>query len=133
MENRNVVAKLNELESLIAEGEKKRVEMDDNGGSPPVAPHTLPPDVILAAHLAPHLAAHQSQLNARIQTLQSRNAALWDEIHGQRAEINSLMESLDDAINDVDGATELLVPIIEPLSKETKDIEIDMRDLASTN
>ena len=97
------------------------------------SPHTLPPDAILAAHLAPHLAAHQSQLNARIQTLQSRNAALWDEIHGQRVEINSLMESLENAINDMDEATRLVAPIIEPLSRETKDIEVEMKYLAGTN
>ena len=97
------------------------------------SPHTLPPDVILAAHLAPHLAAHQSQLNARIQTLQLRNTALWDEIHGQRAEIKSLMESLENTINDVDRAMKLVVPNIKPLSKEMKDIEVEMRDLAGTN
>ncbi|KAJ2898694.1 putative mind kinetochore complex component protein [Zalerion maritima] len=123
MTQRNVVAKLNELEELTADAAKRR---EDGDGEPPVAPHTLPPETILAAHLAPHLVAHQSQLNARIQTIQSKNAALWEEVQSQRAEIATMLEGLDNAVNDLDGATELLEPIVDDVGKETRDIEMEM-------
>lgn len=89
-------------------------------------PHLLPADQILAAHLAPHLAAQQSQLNARLQTMQSHNANLFQEIQGQRAEVDSLLEALEKVLTDVDGANGLLDGVVDDLAKETRAAEADL-------
>lgn len=79
--------------------------------------------------MAPHLIAHQSQLNARIQTTQGKNAALWEQIQTQRAELTTLLESLDITTNDINGAVNLLDPVVDQLSRETRDIEVEMNSV----
>lgn len=128
LENRQVVVRLNELEALIADAAQRHGSADPDQPVP-AAPHTLPPETIIAAHLAPHLIAHQSQLNARIQTTQGKNAALWEQIQTQRAELTTLLESLDITTNDINGAVNLLDPVVDQLSRETRDIEVEMNSV----
>ncbi|KAI8963509.1 Nnf1-domain-containing protein [Daldinia sp. FL1419] len=130
LQSRNVVAKLNELESLVSEAERRR---DDAGvvGSEgaPVPPHMLPPDQILAAHLAPHLAQQQSQLNAKLQTVQAHNAKLFSDIQKQRAEMQSLMALLQKVFEDIDGANTQMDDVVDDLAKETRTVEAEMAEL----
>jgi kinetochore protein NNF1 len=89
-------------------------------------PHTLPPEHILAAHMAPHLASQQSQLNAKLQTIQSHNVALFDEIRAQREEAARLLVGVEKVLADVDGANGLLDEVAGELAAESRDVEIEM-------
>ncbi|KAK7737055.1 hypothetical protein SLS53_006813 [Cytospora paraplurivora] len=170
-----VVARLNELEGLVSDAERRRREAaaaaaaaaagrkgkgkdkgkgkaregqgeaggvggvgdddddndDDVNKAPPTPPHLLPADVVLAAHLAPHLASQQGQMNARLQNTQAANVALWDEIQAQRAEVEGLLSALERALADVDGAAALMdgVPAGE-LARESRAVEAEMADSA---
>lgn len=83
-------------------------------------PHTLPPPAILAAHLHPALAQHQSQLRDRLQQTQVQNALLVDEVRRQRAEMDELLTRLEDAAADVRGANEVLAAVVGELAEETR-------------
>lgn len=167
------VAKLNELEGLVSDAERRRraaarrpaaaaaadrkgkgkgkgkvkeragegeMDVDDDDGDddderesgrqPPTPPHMLPAEAILAAHLAPHLAGQQGQMNARLQNTQAANVTLWDEIQKQRAEVEELLGALERALADVDGAAALMdgVPA-EELARESRAVEAEMADV----
>lgn len=122
---------------------KGRVD-DDDGGEPhtgntnsnnnttisPTPPHLLPAEAVLAAHLAPHLASQQSQLNARLQNMQAANAGLWEAIAAQRAEMEGLLGALEGALRDVDGAAELMEGVpAEELARESRAVEVEMADV----
>ncbi|KAI1247842.1 hypothetical protein MGN70_011735 [Eutypa lata] len=134
LEARNVVARLNELETLVLEAERRRDEAGMAGQEePPTPPHVLPPDAILAAHLAPHLAQQQSQLNARLQTTQAHNARLFADIRRQRAEVESLVALLQKVLDDVDAANAVLEDggVAEDLAGETRAVEGEMAAVAA--
>ncbi|OTA95108.1 hypothetical protein M434DRAFT_394001 [Hypoxylon sp. CO27-5] len=127
LQSRNVVAKLNELDSLVSEAERRRKEAGV-GAEAPIPPHMLPPDQILAAHLAPHLAQQQSQLNAKLQTVQAHNAKLFSDIQKQRAEMESLMRILQKVFEDIDGANGQIDDVADDLAKETRTVEAQMTE-----
>ncbi|KAL2693782.1 hypothetical protein Neosp_000345 [[Neocosmospora] mangrovei] len=116
---RQVVPKLNDLESLMSDASRRRAESTTE--TQPTPPHLLPPSAILAAHMTPSLTAHQSQLNARLQTTQSQNALLHDEVTRQREEIRSLLEALEAVVADVQGANDALRPIVDEVAAETRE------------
>ncbi|EHA53856.1 hypothetical protein MCOR27_008335 [Pyricularia oryzae] len=124
LDERQVVPKLNELEALVSEAAMRRKDAGD--AEPGIPPHLLPPEEVLAANLAPLLAAQQNQLNARLQTMQSHNAALFDEIQSQRAEAAALLAELDAACADVGGANALLDEVADELARETRATEVEM-------
>lgn len=126
LQSRNVVAKLNELESLVSEAEQRRDEAGVVEAEAPIPPHMLPADQILAAHLAPHLAQQQSQLNAKLQTVQAHNAKLFDDIQKQRAEMLSLMGLLHKVFEDIDGANGQMDDVVDDLAEETRMVEAEM-------
>ncbi|KAI0199588.1 Nnf1-domain-containing protein [Astrocystis sublimbata] len=127
-QSRNVVAKLNELETLVSEAERRRKTAGEGGGDPPMPPHTLPPDEVLDAHLAPHLAQQQSQLNAKLQTTQAHNTKLFEDIKRQRAEIESLVSLLEKVLEDVTNTNQMMDGVVEHVGRETRTIEIEMAD-----
>ncbi|KAH7023728.1 Nnf1-domain-containing protein [Ilyonectria destructans] len=120
---RQVIPKLNDLESLISDASHRRAESSSSTTetTPPTPPHLLPPNAILAAHLHPALTAHQSQLNARLQTTQSQNALLYDEVRRQRAEIAALLDRLDAVVADVQVANDAFRPVADDLAAETRE------------
>lgn len=83
-------------------------------------PHNLPPETILSAHLHPALSSHQSQLNARLQTTQSQNALLHDEVVRQRDEIAQLLSRLETASADVGAANDVLGELADELASEAR-------------
>lgn len=154
----HVVPKLNELESLVSDAEQRRRRsnplqsvptgkragkrketaatdaaipeaMDTDEKPRPTPPHLLPANAVLAAHLAPHLAGQQSQMNARLQNTQAANATLWEAVQAQRREVQELLGALEAALQDVDGAAALMdgVPA-EELAKESRTVEAEMAD-----
>ncbi|KOS18714.1 hypothetical protein ESCO_000197 [Escovopsis weberi] len=122
MAARQVVPRLNELEALVADAARRRASSD----TPPIPPHTLPPDAVLAAHLLPSLASHQSHLNARLQTTQSRNALLHEHILRQRAEVDALLAELEHAVDDVRGANAVLGAVVEDIAREAREGGVDV-------
>lgn len=154
-----VVARLNELEGLVSDaelrrrgagagaaasrrkgkgkgkgrdGEQEEEEKEGGEGRPgnPAPPHLLPAGAVLAAHLAPHLASQQSQMNARLQNTQAANVALWEDVQAQRAEVEALLGSLEGALADVDGAAALLNAVpAEELARESRTVEAEMADV----
>ncbi|KAI2470642.1 Nnf1-domain-containing protein [Annulohypoxylon bovei var. microspora] len=128
LQSRNVVAKLNELESLVGEAERRRDDAGVVEAKPPIPPHMLPPDQVLAAHLAPHLTQQQSQLNAKLQTVQAHNAKLFGDIQKQRAEMQSLMALLQKVFEDIDGANGQIDDVADELAKETRMVEAEMTE-----
>lgn len=149
----SVVPKLNELEALVSDAERRRrgqasaaarrkgkgkgkereregEDDDENAAKQPTPPHLLPAGDVLAAHLAPHLASQQSQMNAKLQNTQAANVALWGEIQKQRAEVDELLGALERALADVDGAAALLDEVpAEELSRESRTVEAEMADV----
>ncbi|KAH6624610.1 Nnf1-domain-containing protein [Chaetomium sp. MPI-SDFR-AT-0129] len=107
MANRQVVARLNELEALVTDAAHRRREADDPT-SPPVAPHTLPAPTVLQAHLLPHLTSQHTHLTATLSTTQTLNTQLWDEIRAQRAEMEALLSGVEKVMADLEGANALL-------------------------
>ncbi|GAP90031.1 putative kinetochore-associated protein NNF1 [Rosellinia necatrix] len=129
-QSRNVVAKLNELEMLVGEADRRRREAGGGGGddTPPIPPHLLPPEEVLDAHLAPHLAQQQSQLNAKLQTTQAHNARLFEDVTRQRAEIESLVALLQAVVEDIDGTNQMLDGVVDDVARETRAIEVEMAE-----
>ncbi|KAK6088350.1 spindle pole protein [Seiridium cupressi] len=127
VQNRNVVAKLNELESLVSQAEQRRDEAGlADADEAPVPPHLLSADAVLAAHLGPQLAQQQSQLNAKLQTTQAHNAKLFADIQRQRAELEALLSLLEKLFADIDGANKAMDGIVDTLAKETQSVEVEM-------
>lgn len=163
--SRGVVGRLNELEGLVGEAERRRSEAaaasdnddtsDEDGGDERgangrrrkkkkgeekeaatkkkttktvVPPHLLGADDIMRAHLAPHLAGQQSQMNAKLQNAQASNVVLFEQIQAQRTEMEGLLGALEKILADVDGANELMDGVVEDVAKESLKIEHEMAD-----
>ncbi|KAF4852712.1 Kinetochore-associated protein NNF1 [Colletotrichum siamense] len=127
--DRDVVKKLNELESLVSDAERRRQESNNNAGDDveePIPPHLLPPDDVITAHLAPRLASQQSHLNARLQNTQASNESLFAAIQSQRAEIEALLAQLEGHVADIDGANAMLGDVAPELASEARDAEAQM-------
>ncbi|PQE03039.1 MIND kinetochore complex component Nnf1 protein [Rutstroemia sp. NJR-2017a BVV2] len=133
MEERRVVLRLNEWESVLESARRRRArgvdgeEGGEKGGE--VAPHTLPAPAIISAHLAPIYATQQSQLNAKLQTTQSQNAILAEEIKKQREEIERLLRSVEGVVEDLDRANESFGMEVNGLSREALGAEGILRDV----
>ncbi|GKT73574.1 spindle pole protein [Colletotrichum tofieldiae] len=123
--DRDVIRKLNDFESLVSDAERRRQESGDSGEEP-VPPHLLPPDEVLAAHLAPRLASQQSHLNARLQNTQASNESLFAAVQSQRAEIDALLAQLESHVADIDGANAMLVDVAPELAAEARASEAQM-------
>ncbi|GAB0138637.1 hypothetical protein EsDP_00006863 [Epichloe bromicola] len=128
LEARGVVAGLNGLEEVVAAAEEQKHRLG-GGEDPPTPPHLLPPGDVLDAHLSPHLASHQSLLNARLQTTQAQNALLADDIRRQRREMEDLLGLLDKAVEDVRGANAVLGGVADELAAEARTVDADLRGL----
>ncbi|KAL2164222.1 hypothetical protein VTH06DRAFT_3438 [Thermothelomyces fergusii] len=126
MANRQVVERLNELEALVSDAARRRREAEDPN-KPPVAPHTLPAETVLSAHLRPHLASQRARIGAALRDTQAANARLWDEVRAQRAEMEALVAAVEKALRDLDGANELLGGLADELAAETRAAEADIR------
>ncbi|KAG6097207.1 hypothetical protein E4U30_000859 [Claviceps sp. LM220 group G6] len=134
---RGVVGKLNELEGVVAAAaeeqarvraeEERTGEGEGEGEDDRIPPHLLPPQDILDAHLSPRLAAHQSLLNARLQTTQAQNALLADHVRQQRLEMDELLRQLDRAVEDVRGANAVLGAVADELAAEARTVDGQLR------
>ncbi|KAF5027224.1 hypothetical protein F66182_640 [Fusarium sp. NRRL 66182] len=60
------------------------------------------------------------ELNARLQTTQSQNALLADQVRRQREEIKALLDALETVVADVQGANNALRPVVDDVAAETR-------------
>ncbi|KAF7948568.1 uncharacterized protein EAE97_003979 [Botrytis byssoidea] len=131
LQERRVVERLNGLEGVIESARRRKargVDAETEGRDLGVAPHTLPAPSILAAHLTPLYTTQQSQLNAKLQTTQSQNANLADEIQKQREEIEKLVRGVEIVVEDLDRANEVMDREVDGLGKEALEAENALRD-----
>jgi kinetochore protein NNF1 len=75
------------------------------------------------AHLNPILAAQRGQLNARLQTTQSQNAALAAKLVAQRKEMQQLLSALEGVVKDLEEGGEMLGAESEGLAAEAREVE----------
>ena len=143
LSERAVVPALNDLDRLIADAQRRKARASSPEEVPvpyvftpaphgPLLtamnrPHTLSPPTHLQAHLAPYLSHQQSHLNARIQTTQSRNAALATTVAEQKNEIQGLLEALERVVADVEDAGKVLGQDEKAVKKEMIEIEGTLR------
>ncbi|KAL8656499.1 MAG: hypothetical protein Q9210_000214 [Variospora velana] len=122
---RDVVASLNELERLVGEA-RSRKERGVEAGDPP---HTLPPERLYLAHLAPYLQQTQSELEGELKRLQSENEELVEGIQGQREEAEHLVGGLEAFIADLERANGIMGSEVDGngVKKEVVEVEQDLR------
>ncbi|KAJ8065370.1 hypothetical protein OCU04_006058 [Sclerotinia nivalis] len=134
LRERKVVERLNGLEGVIESARRRKArgvdaDADAAGGDGGVAPHTLPAPSILAAHLTPIYTTQQSQLNAKLQTTQSQNAILAEEIRKQREEIEKLVRGVEVVVEDLDRANGVLEREVDGLGREALEAEGVLREV----
>ena len=91
-------------------------------------PHTLPPQSLYLAHLAPYLAATQAQLSTQLQTLQAENARLAQGVEGQRDEVERLDGGLEALMADLEGANAVMGEAVvggEEMRREAVEMETE--------
>ncbi|KAI0585284.1 Nnf1-domain-containing protein [Pyrenophora tritici-repentis] len=132
MERRNVVKLLNSLDQCIEDAKlrKKRAESNANGGpvETPIPPHTLSPSEIHLAHLMPYLEKQANDMNTKLAETQQSNTKLLSTVTAQRAEIEALVRGLENVIQDLDASAQMMAQDeVQELSKETRELEMEMR------
>lgn len=88
-------------------------------------PHTLPPQSLYLAHLAPYLASTQAQLETELQALQTENAQLAKGVEDQRDEVEKLASGLEAVIADIEGANKVLGEAVDGEGIRTEAMEIE--------
>ena len=89
------------------------------------SPHTLPPQSLYLAHLAPYLASTQSQLEAELQAVQVENEQLAKGVERQRDEVERLVSGLEAVIADLEGANGAMSSVAEVGDMTKEAMEID--------
>ncbi|KAE8375906.1 Nnf1-domain-containing protein [Aspergillus bertholletiae] len=126
---RDAIRQLNELDRLMGEARHRR---DHGLGQGDVAPHTLTPEELYHARLAPHLQEAQSTLNENIESIQSENVALSQQIQSQRSEIEDLLSHLESVVADLEGAATAATQFSteNTLRKEALQMEEEVRAIS---
>lgn len=91
-------------------------------------PHTLPPQSLYLAHLAPYLAATQAQLSTQLHTIQAENTRLAQGVEGQRDEVERLVGGLEALMADLEGANAVMGEVVggEEMRREAVEMETEM-------
>jgi len=71
---------------------------------PQSRPHLLPPSSLVTAHLAAFLSTEEAALKKRLEVIQANNKTLAKEAVMQRATIENLLQGLEGAVLDLQGA-----------------------------
>ena len=112
------------------EGESLRrmrfTELMLTGSHPSIhSPHTLPPQSLYLAHLAPYLASTQSQLETKLQSVQVENEQLAKGVERQRDEVERLVSGLEAVIADLEGANSAMSDAVEGSEIRKEAVELD--------
>ena len=93
-------------------------------------PHTLPPERLYLAHLAPYLTETEKELQVELKQTQNENEALALELQRQRAEVEELIAGLERVVSDVEMANGVMGEAIEggeDLGREAREMEEEIR------
>ena len=93
-------------------------------------PHTLPPQSLFLAHLAPYLTSTQAQLEAELHTVQAENEQLARSLEGQRDEVEKIVSGLEAVIADLEGANGVMEGVIQEGEVKREAMEVE-RELGS--
>jgi kinetochore protein NNF1 len=92
------------------------------------SPHTLTPSEIHLAHLMPFLEQQATEMNTKLADTQQSNTELLSTVTAQRAEIEALVRSLENVIQDLEVSAQMMAQDdVQGLSKEIKDMEVEMK------
>lgn len=124
---RDVVRGLNVLERLMGEAARRRREGVLDG--PGVAPHTLPPEPLYLAHLAPYLASAEQDLQKELSEVQAENESLTRGIQAQREQVEEFLQGLEAVVTDLEGANKVMGEGVEgsEIRAETVGLDDDLR------
>jgi len=76
----------------------------------------------------PFLEKQATDMNAKLAETQQSNTELLSTVTTQRAEIEALVRGLENVIQDLDASAQMMAQDeVQELSKETRDLEMDMR------
>lgn len=150
LHERAVIANLNKLDDLISDAQKRKSRSSSTDSAPipyvslslpPLSlpfppslsplkyktntnrPHTLPAASLLLAHTTPLHQSQQSLLNAKLQTTESQNATLIEEVRRQRKEIEALLMLGEGVVRDLEGAGGRLAERGGELAREGREAE----------
>lgn len=98
----------------------------------PTRPHTLPPERLYLAHLAPYLTETEKQLQAELNQTQTENEALALELQRQREEVEQLMAGLERVVSDLEMANVTMGEAIDgdgegDLGREAREMDEEVR------
>lgn len=113
LRERKVVANLNGLDELILDAKRRKANAEKGGAQDEDAEKPLPGHLqgaenLLEAHLIGTLEGARSKLNAREQTLQSKNKMLFESVQEQYREVEELTRGLEGLVADLKGCGELV-------------------------
>ncbi|KAF1992007.1 Nnf1-domain-containing protein [Aulographum hederae CBS 113979] len=129
IEDRSVVAGLNELDRLVAEAGKRRDTAKESGAELPVPPHTLPPSELHHAHLHPFLNAQQEHLQGELSATQASNAKIIDNVSRQRSEMEALVRGLEEVVKDLEASAAMLgAEEVSALVDDIKAMDTEMKN-----
>ncbi|KAI9882287.1 MAG: hypothetical protein M1823_005965 [Watsoniomyces obsoletus] len=125
LRERDVVRLLNELDDLVAQAweRKRKAESEGHDVGNAVGPHTLPPTVLLQAHITPYLTTHAEALTKQLHTTESANQDLSRTIVSQRQEIQRLLGRVESVVGDLTSAVDRL----EQANGKSASVASDMR------
>ncbi|KAK1141972.1 hypothetical protein N8T08_008295 [Aspergillus melleus] len=119
---RDAVRQLNELDRLVGEAIHRKEHGQGDGD---VAAHTLSPDELYRAHLAPYLHETQTTLDLKIEATQAENAELAQRVQAQRIEIESLLSGLESVVSDLEGAAAAATQFCEENDLRKEALQMD--------
>jgi kinetochore protein NNF1 len=76
----------------------------------------------------PFLEQQATEMNTKLVETQQSNTELLSTVTGQRAEIEALVQGLENVIHDLDVSAQMMVQDeVQGLGKEIKDLEMEMK------
>ena len=92
-------------------------------------PHTLPPERLYLAHLAPYLMETEKELEARLRGVRAENEELIGEIGRQRVQVERLVEGFEAVVRDLESANEVMGGVVEggDLAREVEEVERELK------
>ena len=143
LQERDVVTGLNDLDRLVAEARGRREGGEEAMAQPSVFScqwrkydecprltdgfrmHEIPPQQLFLAHLTPYLNETRTKLEAEMVQSQDENERLMKDIHGQEEEVESIINGLEAAIRDLEGANEAMEDAVEKGDVKSEAREVD--------
>ena len=95
--------------------------------------HEIPPQQLFLAHLAPSLGDTKSRLETDTENSQAENITIMEETRLQEDEIENWISGLENAIRDVENASQLADEVVGDGSIRNEAASIDAETVRNTN